>query len=461
MHRLLALCALATLSFGPASAAPLHASPGQRVSFTYSGPLPRLLSALGQAYGRNVVAGASLEQTNATITLHNVSFRQALETIERAYHLYRQDVNGITYMGAANASTQDVTVRFPLHYADASTVATNLSQALGSVGTVIPDTRTNALVYAGNPSGIALVQRLIATLDTNGGAGGMQTVTIPLNHTDAKTAAGELQLALGRTGSNATIVPDSDNNTLVVTGPGGAIAQAQAVIGKFDQPARQVDVRVTVYDVTPVNDESNVGLTFGGSPLTGGAPSSSAQMTPNIFNLRWPILTTAINTQLNALISQGHAKVLASPNTVVQNGQEGKILVGETYPLVFQNGGLVGGSTVTTVNAGVILDVTPIYIGAAGSVSLKLHAEYSQITGFVQSYPILGNRSVDTVLTAQSGQPIVFGGLTESTESTTIGKVPLLGDIPLFGRLFRNVQTTRLKEEIIFQITPTVVGMTS
>jgi type II secretory pathway component GspD/PulD (secretin) len=74
----------------------------------------------------------------------------------------------------------------------------------------------------------------------------------------------------------------------------------------------------------------------------------------------------------------------------------------------------------------------------------------------VQTYPILGNRSVDTVLTAHSGQPIIFGGLTQDNESHTTQKIPLLGDIPLFGALFRNVQTTNLQEQIVFTITPIV-----
>lgn len=455
MIRSLALATALIVAVSPANAAtrhaPTNANQGCSFAFTYNGPLSQLLAELGRRCGKNVVGDPGLAQQTATLTLRNVTFDEALAIIARTFHLYRQDVEGVVYMapGTSNGSVRPVT--FYLHNASAADMVTNIQAIVHDSGTVIADARTNAIVYIGSAQGALQVRSLLDVLDANNSAGTSSSTRINLNHKPAADAANELRAALGSRATNITIVPDADTNTLLVTGPNGVIDQARALTAQIDQPSRQVDVHVTVYDITPRNEQKNIGLQFGS-----GSQQTTSGFSPNIFGISLGHNYLGATAILNTLFSTGTAKVLASPNTVVRSGEVGHIMVGQTYPSVFQNGGLAGGTTVTTVNSGVILDVTPVMIGADGSVAMRLHAEYSQITGFVQTYPILGNRSVDTVLTGRSGQPIIFGGLTQETESHTTQKVPILGDIPLFGGLFRNVQTTALQEQIVFTITPVV-----
>lgn len=451
--RSLAIALLLSLSLVTTGAAAQRhvpvASADQRCSFSFSGPVSQLLAELGRRYGRNVVGDSSLAQQTATITLQNVTFDGALSIIAHTFHLYRQDVDGTVYMapGSANGSIRPMT--FYLRNASATDVVANIQSVVKDSGTVIADERTNALLYMGSPQGAIQITSLLAVLDAGTSSSVTSTARIDLNHTTPTIAMAELRGALGTRQNTLTIV--ATTNALIITGPQGMLAQAKSLVAQFDQPTPQVNVQVTVYDVTPRNEQKNIGLQFGS-----GTAQPTSGFSPNIFGISIGKNYLGATAVLNTLFSTGTAKVLANPNTVVHVGELGHMMVGSTYPSVFQNGGLTGGTTVTTVNSGVILDVTPILIGADGSVDLRIHAEYSQITGFVQTYPILGNRSVDTVLTAHSGQPIIFGGLTQDNESHTTQKIPLLGDIPLFGALFRNVQTTNLQEQIVFTITPIV-----
>jgi type II secretory pathway component GspD/PulD (secretin) len=454
-----------------------------RASIAFSGPLPRLVAALSGAYSRNIITDGSLDsQQIVGFAPQCVTLNEALGMLKQKYQLVESDAGNTVYLSSERTAALHMTpVVLPLHNAIASEVSSQISGALGQNGIVIADTRTNSLVYLGGPTGLTLVNNLVKTLDEQANRGTNTTAVIRVSHISADDAVKDLKGALGSRGASVTVVADDDTNSVVITGPQGLIDEARGELFFFDVTPHYVDVVVTVYDVQPRNDAKNVGTTFGsghsnstnttsgttvnvngsGSTSSGSTSGSASgtgtiSFTPNIFNALFP--TLGVGVQLNTLNSIGTSKVLASPNILLRTGKTGKINVGQTYPSVFQGTGALGGTTVTTVNTGVILNVTATSIGADGSIAMDLHAEYSQITGFVQTYPIIGQRFVDTSLVGKSGQQIVFGGLTSSTETRTVTKVPLLGDIPLFGALFRNVQTSNNDEEIVFSITPYVVA---
>jgi type II secretory pathway component GspD/PulD (secretin) len=470
MKRLLALALVSTLL------STANAAAADTISLNFSGPLPRLITALGEACGTNMVADPALGQKTATISLRNVTCDSALDTIEHTYHIAAHTTaTGVLYLSPSTAADQTFSVSIPLINASAVVAAPYMARAVTGLGTIVPDSRNNALVYVGDPAGEPIFRRLVSQFDTpatNGGA----IEQVHVRYALASAVAKFVVAGLGE-GSPVTIVPDDSTNGLLLSGPPGLMSRAIALVNQFDVPGKLVDVRVTVYDLTPTNDQTNVGFQFGspqsvsssssttgstGSSSTTGSVSGTNSFTPNTFQIGFPLKTIAVMGQLNTLISRGNAKLLASPNTLVHVGQEGNILIGETYPSVFQTAGQFGGTvTVQTVNAGIILKVTPLFVGADGAVELQIHAEYSQITGFVQTYPILSNDSVDTVLDARSGDQLTFGGLTVDNESKTVSKLPLIGDIPVLGRLLSNTQTTDNKEQVVFQITPVVEDVTS
>jgi len=131
------------------------------------------------------------------------------------------------------------------------------------------------------------------------------------------------------------------------------------------------------------------------------------------------------------------------------------LLVGEQYPVVTVNQ-QTGYPSVQTIDVGVRLRLTPT-IGDDGAITAELHPEYSQIIGFNSSFPIIANRKVDATIRVRDGETIVLGGLFEDVDSETVTKFPLLGDLPILGAFFRNRQTSRNKDEVVFFITPHIL----
>jgi len=155
-------------------------------------------------------------------------------------------------------------------------------------------------------------------------------------------------------------------------------------------------------------------------------------------------------------VSKGNARVLATPRLVSLNNHEASLLIGQTYPIIYYDI-RSGNQQLQTIDIGVKLRMTPT-IGADGSIIAELHPEYSEITGFQQSYPIIANRKLDSTLRVSDGETIVLGGLLREISSETITKLPLLGDIPILGEIFKNRQRSAERDEIVFLITPHIVG---
>ena len=110
------------------------------------------------------------------------------------------------------------------------------------------------------------------------------------------------------------------------------------------------------------------------------------------------------------------------------------------------------------IDIGIILQVTPV-INTDGYITTTIHVERSNIQSIIAGqYPLIDNRKVDSLLRVKDGDTIVMGGLVDDESTKTINKVPLLGDIPVVGALFKNVNTTKIHNEIVFLITPHIVS---
>jgi type II secretory pathway component GspD/PulD (secretin) len=204
---------------------------------------------------------------------------------------------------------------------------------------------------------------------------------------------------------------------------------------------------VRVADVQPQIDTSNVGIQYGGIGFGTGA---IAQIPYTLTKS-----SVVVNAQLNALIQRGNASILAEPRIATLNNHEATLLVGETFPVVVTNL-QTGFPTVTNIDVGVRLRITPT-IGDDGTITAEMHPEYSQITGFNNSFPIVANRKVDSTLRVHDGETIVLGGLFSDVDSDTITKLPGLGDIPVLGGFFKNRQKSHTRDEVVFYITPHIL----
>ena len=262
---------------------------------------------------------------------------------------------------------------------------------------------------------------------------------------------------------------DTRTDTLLVSGTPEVIQTARNFMALEDVPAPQVVFEVKVIDVTKNNDTTNVGIDWAGSSTLGlfencitcttfQTGPNPAEQSGNPITFQ-PFTRNAlfISAKINYLIAHNQASLLADPRVEALDNQQAKILVGQTYPIVYYSS-QAGQFQVNYIDVGVILQVTPV-INTDGYITTTMHVERSTIAGLVANqYPILNNRKIDAILRVKDGDTIVMGGLVDDEFTKTTTKVPLLGDIPVLGALFKNVNQTKLHNEIVFLITPHIVA---
>jgi pilus assembly protein CpaC len=225
----------------------------------------------------------------------------------------------------------------------------------------------------------------------------------------------------------------------------------------------QIATVVAEINVTAMND---LGVRYGG-----GSTSAPFLGTPGIFDFG---LFTAPNVAANALqtlIGEIHfleqrnaARTLANPRLVVMDGQSAKLLVGGQVPIptVASN----GQTTITFQEFGVRLEFKPS-VQPGAPISMNLLTEVSNLdfanaivaNGF--TIPTITTRRAETVVAMEPGQFLAIGGLIQNTNSKVVNKLPILGDIPILGELFRSTSFQRGQSELVIFVAPSIVRPTA
>lgn len=191
------------------------------------------------------------------------------------------------------------------------------------------------------------------------------------------------------------------------------------------------------------------------------------------------VLSNNFSAFIELLKSQGEVQVLSSPRVSTVNNQKAVIKVGgdEFFVTGVSSGTAITGATTTTLPtveltsffSGIVLDVTP-QIDESNNIILHIHPSVSTVTQRNKSFRISGDefdlplalstiQESDNVVRAQSGQIIVIGGLMKEGSTDQNTSVPLLGDIPLLGNLFKHKKVTRVKKELVILLKPTVINL--
>ncbi|WP_260291479.1 pilus (MSHA type) biogenesis protein MshL [Sedimenticola hydrogenitrophicus] len=212
-----------------------------------------------------------------------------------------------------------------------------------------------------------------------------------------------------------------------------------------------------------------------------GSPTEDSPVSFTSFSAFGGLFGAALNTGsfmafIELLESQGNVQVLSSPRISTLNNQKAVIKVGsdEFFVTDVSSTTTTGTTTTTTPDitltpffSGIALDVTP-QIDRHGRVTLHIHPSVSQVTdqqkviqvgNESQNLPLAKStvRESDSLVYAQSGQLVVIGGLMQDTRSEEVASTPLLGDLPLFGQLFRHTRQAAKKSELVIVLRPTVV----
>lgn len=296
----------------------------------------------------------------------------------------------------------------------------------------------------------------------------------------------------------ATIEVDPDTHNLIVVTDQQTAEQISNLVAHLDRPKPQVLIKVVFLEVD-LNNSLDLGVEGG---YTGGNPAVSAA---NIFGLSglnsvatnfnalgqpmgpgfptptaansgtvgagglYQVLGTDYQATIRALAEKGKAQILSRPSILARDGQPATILVGQEVPLVTGISYESVGNTTVPINnvqytpVGIQVNVTP-YISPQNYVEMIVTPQDSQIDpaltepigGGVQA-PVIDTRSADTVVVTPDGQTVVIGGLIENDKQTASSQIPLLGDIPVLGALFRSKTTSNQKNELMIFMTPHIV----
>ena len=267
------------------------------------------------------------------------------------------------------------------------------------------------------------------------------------------------------------IESDKDTNSLLVMTSSKNYEKIKKIIEGLDKPVPQVLIKVLIAEIT-MNDNLDLGVEFSvlnmrhdGDSTTTGTDFMADSISGGLISRT---LEGDLDITLRALAEVGKLNVLSRPYILTSNNQMAKITVGQKVPFIQDSRTTETGQTINTIkyeDIGIILEVTP-YINSDGLVIMDIKPEISTMTA--KTVPIseevdaavFANRSAECRVAVLDGQTIVIGGLMEDQETKSVKKVPLLGDIPLLGGLFRRTVTEKQKTELLIFLTPQVASGT-
>ncbi|MCC6648017.1 MAG: type II secretion system secretin GspD [Polyangiaceae bacterium] len=329
----------------------------------------------------------------------------------------------------------------------------------------------------------------------------------------AKPAPGASGQAPSVLEGGAKITADKATNSLIITASLRDYAQIRTVIDRLDQPRRQVFIEAVIMDLS-VDHSNKLGLGYhaGGAPkLIGsdpslvyggfnplqsiGLPNDPSQLQGLALGVRGPaidgtsnllgtgITIPAFGIVLNALATTGDANVLATPHIIATDNVPAEINVGENIPLQTNLGGslptgMLGAQGAAATGAlgalggfggfgfgaaprqdvGTKIKVTP-HMNDSNEVRLELQEEISERGASSGALGVVSitKRTANTSVVVQDQQTVVIGGLMRDAYTSSKRKIPILGDIPLLGALFRSTETAKRKTNLLLVLTPYVI----
>lgn len=248
-------------------------------------------------------------------------------------------------------------------------------------------------------------------------------------------------------------------NAIWVAGTPERIAQVKAMVALIDVPVDSVILETQFVELTE-SGAKNLGIDLNNSngQIAIGKIETGTFL-PFSIDPNDVLPSGVMQAAIYAQVEKGEGRILSRPRISAQSGSTAKIITGDALPILtsITLSGVNGVSQqVQYVNVGVTLQIAP-RVSQDGFVTAQIYGVVSSVTGYSQGYPTISQREAETSVTVRDGETFVIGGLTQENVLTRKSKVPLLGDIPVAGNLFRVERSTRSKTELYIVITPHVV----
>ena len=449
---------------------------GTRVTFNFQDiPVRAVLQLIADVSGLNVVVADSVDGS-ITLRLQNVPWDQALDIILQAKSLDQRKVGNVVWIAPAEeiaareqqqlAALQEKRRLEPVrsafiqvNYAKATDLATLIQEARGassddgdgggilsSRGSVSVDERTNVLLVTDTQDRIAEIRELVNLLDRP-----VRQVQIESRIVVATdNFSDELGARFGLTSS----YEDNDGNLVGTTGSifGTDRMANLGLVNRNTNPNGAANP--VVAPGVPPGGIANPPIT---ERLNVNLPASAANA--STWSLGILAADYLLDLELSALEQEGRGEVVSSPRLITANQKQASITQGVEIP--YQESASSGAATVSFKEAVLELDVQPL-ITPDDRVILDLTVKKDAIGEFVPvqgggQVPSIDKRVITTQVLIDSGQTVVLGGIFERERRYESDRVPVLGDIPGLGVLFRNRLEQDAKSELLIFVTPTIL----
>lgn len=429
---------------------------GQRLTLNFQDIETRaVLQLLAETSGKNIVVSDTV-QGNVTLRLRNVPWDQALDIVMTTKGLdMRQNGNVIMVAPAeeiAARETADLEAQLaiselePLYsefmqvnYAKAGDLAAlimaekggnSMMTVRGSLGV---DERTNTLLVTDTAESLRDIRRMVRTLDIPIKQVLIESRIVVVNDDFSR----DLGVRLG-----LTAFRESNTGLTTISGTG---VGTDTIISTY--LANQADPASTVLlDYPSLNNRYNVNI-----PIANAAGRFSLAILDRDF---------LIDLELSALEAEGRGEIISTPRVITSNQSEAVIKQGVEIP--YQQSASSGATTIQFKEAVLELIVTP-QITPDNNIIMDLKVSKDSVGEIISTggqggtVPSIDTRSVETQVLVADGQTVVLGGIYETERRETIKKVPFLGDIPIFGRLFKSIQRVENKAELLIFVTPRIL----
>lgn len=315
---------------------------------------------------------------------------------------------------------------------------------ISSYGTVTMDARTNQLFVTDYPRYLERVKQLISQIDKP-----VKQVLIEARIVSAEDNFGRsLGVRLGYNDLSSTIPGRGVGHKIAGSGSDATYAQIGGSIEAVHAQTGQATGGGVASGTAPTVAQ-NLFVNLPAISQGGAAPSKFA------ISLFKNGLSGFINMELQAAETDGRVKGIASPRVVTANAQQAEIIQGVEIPYIKS---AQAGATPTTEfkKAALKLAVTP-QITADGSVILDLEVSNDEVGAILRDGVAINTKGIKTKVTVENGGTVVLGGVYQQNEMQTDNKVPLLGDIPILGYLFKSSTRTQARKELLVFITPKII----
>jgi general secretion pathway protein D len=386
---------------------------------------------------------------------------------------------------------------FGVSYANVHQLEPILTPLLSGQGSLSVDSRTNCIIVKDTEPAIRSVAQTIVRLDA-----AMPSHTFHLNYADAEAIADKIRRMFGV--SARIVEPDQRTHSVNVVANAATLKELRWLVKQWDKPAPQVLIEADILDVSSAklkelgiewelrlgyNDEDAVisvgtGRTSTDTPPTGSITFGTPTVViPAVYDLMGNLITpeqvipgSDFSAVIEALVEDRSTRTLSRPRILVLDGHAARFEVSTSEPYAntsYSESGAATSLDIQFLDIGIILETTP-HITDDGYVVLNIKPEVSTlerdeffettvipdeggaITNRIR-VPVKTQNRAETVVTVRDNHTIAIGGLRTSSDTESVRKVPILGDIPILGIPFRNLNQGKDDRELIIFITPHIV----